>query len=276
MNAALHLGPVVIPGDLIIQVLAVFAGTLLARYLGLSVARNIESITWRIVLVSFVSSRLMFVWRYHEAYFASPLGILDFRDGGWNAPFGYFVAWLYGVLMMKSNPSLRPALLSGLGVASLIWLAGTLIVLAPDSDQVRLKSEPLFTIDGKEITLNEFQGKPTVVNLWASWCPPCRREMPAFEEAQNAHPDVNFVFLNQGETASSVQQFLHANELLLHHVLLDSKGLVGGQFSRGMLPATLFFDARGRLVNIRMGELSRASLLQRLETINAVSVSTDE
>src|SRR5690606_21735272 len=186
------------------------------------------------------------------------------------------VAWLYGVLMMKSNPSLRPALLSGLGVASLIWLAGTLIVLAPDSDQVRLKSEPVLTVDGKQITLNEFQGKPTVVNLWATWCPPCRREMPAFEQAQNAHPDVNFVFLNQGETASLVQEFLVANELNLHHVLLDSKGQVGGQFSRGMLPTTIFFDAKGRLIDIRMGELSYASLLQRLEMIEAISASQSE
>ena len=275
MSAVLHFGPLAIPGDLLIQVVAIFAGMLLARYLGSQVARNIESIAWRIVLVGFVSSRLMVVLRYREAYFASPLDILDIRDGGWNAPFGYFVAWFYSVLMMKSRPPLRRALLSGLGIATLIWLAGMLIS-APDSEGVRLKSEPLSTLEGEQITLNQFQGKPTVVNLWATWCPPCGREMPAFEQAQNAHPDVNFVFLNQGEAASSVQQFLHANELDLHHVFLDSKGLVGGQFSRGMLPTTIFFDAKGRLVDIRMGELSYASLLQRLEKIETVSLTPSQ
>lgn len=292
MSAALHLGPLVIPGELIIQMLAVVAGMYLAKHLGLKIARDhkpdiesdlrldlgseVESIAWRIVLVGFICSRLMFVWRYHEAYFASPLDILDFRDGGWNAPFGYFSAWVYGVWVMRSQPLLRRALLSGLGIATFIWMAGTLLTSLPDSDVVRLKSEPVLTVDGKQITLNEFQGKPTVVNLWATWCPPCRREMPAFEQAQNAHPEVNFVFLNQGETASLVQEFLVANELNLHHVLLDSKGQLGGQFSRGMLPTTIFFDAKGRLIDIRMGELSYASLLQRLEMIEAISASQSE
>lgn len=276
MSAALHLGPLVVPGELVIQMLAVVAGMLLATQLGKKNARDLESIAWRIVLIGFVSSRLMFVWRYHEAYFASPLGILDFRDGGWNAPFGYFAAWVYGVWMMRSQPPLRRALLSGLGIATFIWMAGTLLTSLPDSEVVRLKSEPVFTVDGKHIALNEFQGKPTVVNLWASWCPPCRREMPAFEQAQNAHPEVNFVFLNQGESAALVQEFLDTNELKLHHVLLDSKGQVGGQFSRGMLPTTIFFDAQGRLVDIRLGELSYPSLLQRLEMIDAISVSSSE
>lgn len=271
MNSALQLGSLVIPNELLIQVLAVFTGMLLAKYLGLKISRHIESVAWRIVLIGFVSSRLMFVWRYHAAYFASPLGILDFRDGGWNAPFGYFMAWFYGVVTMKSQPQMRHALLGGLGIATVIWMTGTLLTSLSDSDIVRLKSEPLLTVDGKQIALNEFQGKPTVVNLWASWCPPCAREMPAFEQAQNVYTEVNFVFLNQGETASKVKRFLADNELQLHYVLLDSKGQAGGQFSRGMLPTTLFFDAQGHLVDIRMGELSYASLLQRLKMTKSIS-----
>lgn len=276
MSVALHLGPLVVPGELIIQILAVVAGMLLATHLSKKAARDMESIAWRIVLIGFVSSRLMFVWRYHEAYLASPLSILDFRDGGWNAPFGYFAAWVYGVWMMRSQPLLRRALLSGLGIATFIWMAGTLLTSLPDSDVVRLKSESISTVDGKQMALDEFQGKPTVVNLWASWCPPCRREMPAFEQAQNDFPEVNFVFLNQGETAAQVEKFLEENQLKLHHVLLDSKGQVGSQFSRGILPTTVFFDAKGRLVDIRLGELSYASLSQRLEMIEAVSVSSSE
>lgn len=271
MSAALHLGPLVIPGELIIQILAVGAGLVLAKHLGLKAGRDIESLAWRIVLIGFVSSRVMFVGRYHEAYFAAPLSILAFRDGGWNAPFGYFAVWVYGVWMMRSQPVIRRALLSGLGIATFIWMAGTLLTSMPDSDVVRLKSETLATMDGTQVALDEFQGKPTVVNLWASWCPPCRREMPAFEQAQNAYPEMNFVFLNQGESSAQVQKFLVDNELKLEHILLDSKGLVGGQFSRGMLPTTLFFDAKGRLLDIRMGELSYASLMQRLEMIDAAS-----
>src|SRR5690606_34320049 len=104
-------------------------------------------------------------------------GVFDLRDGGWNAPFGYFMAWIYGIVMMKLQPQVRHALLGGLGIATIIWMVGILLISLADSDVVRLKSNPLFTVDGKQIALNEFQGKPTVVNLWASWCPPCAREM---------------------------------------------------------------------------------------------------
>ncbi|WP_459655422.1 TlpA family protein disulfide reductase, partial [Achromobacter xylosoxidans] len=69
--------------------------------------------------------------------------------------------------------------------------------------------------------LAAFQGKPTVVNLWASWCPPCRREMPAFEQAQAANPDIHFVFLNQGEAASTVRQYLDEHAPSLANALLD-------------------------------------------------------
>src|SRR5690606_16797842 len=113
MNAALQLGPLVIPGELIIQILALGAGLALAKYLGLKAGRDIESLAWRIALIGFASSRLMFVGRYHEAYFAAPLSIFDFRDGGWNAPFGYFAAWVYGVWIMRTQPIIRRALFSG-------------------------------------------------------------------------------------------------------------------------------------------------------------------
>src|SRR5690625_5589848 len=45
----------------------------------------------------------------------------------------------------------------------------------------------------------QYQGKPTVINLWATWCPPCRREMPVLEKSQNTYKNVNYVFINQDE-----------------------------------------------------------------------------
>jgi thiol-disulfide isomerase/thioredoxin len=122
-------------------------------------------------------------------------------------------------------------------------------------------------IDGAPAALSAFHGKPTVINLWASWCPPCRREMPAFAKAQASNPDVNFVFLNQGEAPPDVAQFLAQHAPALRNVLLDPAGEASRKLSNRGLPATLFLDAQGRLVDLRVGELSTASLAQRLEAI---------
>ncbi|KAG1306583.1 hypothetical protein G6F63_016544 [Rhizopus arrhizus] len=91
--------------------------------------------------------------------------------------------------------------------------------------------------------------------------------MPAFAKAQAANPDVNFVFLNQGEAPTDVAQFLAQHAPALRNVLLDLAGEASRKLSNRGLPATLFLDAQGRLVDLRVGELSTASLAQRLEAI---------
>ena len=68
-----------------------------------------------------------------------------------------------------------------------------------------------------------FIGTPTVLNLWATWCPPCRREMPVLQQAQGANPDVNFVFINQGEKADDIQGFIDRQGLTLRNVLVDER-----------------------------------------------------
>lgn len=100
-------------------------------------------------------------------------------------------------------------------------------------------------------------------------CPPCRREMPVLQQAQAQRGDVHFVFLNQGETPSRVQAFLATQPQALRNVLLDTEGRLGVQRGHRALPTTLFFDAQGRLVDTRVGELSAASLAERLSRLDA-------
>jgi hypothetical protein len=92
--------------------------------------------------------------------------------------------------------------------------------------------------------------------------------MPMLQIAQSEDPGTNFVFLNQGESADRVNQFLARHGLTLRNVLLDAKGEVGAKFGQNAFPTTLFFDAQGKLVSSRIGELSRATLLQRLDTVS--------
>jgi len=123
-------------------------------------------------------------------------------------------------------------------------------------------------VEGTEVSLASFQGKPTVVNLWATWCPPCVREMPVLQQAQAERSDVHFVLVNQGERATRVRDYLASRQLRLRNVLVDEGNALGAFTGHRALPTTLFYDAQGRLVDTRVGELSAASLAHRLSAIS--------
>lgn len=92
--------------------------------------------------------------------------------------------------------------------------------------------------------------------------------MPVLHEAQGRHPDVNFVFLNQGEEREQVARWLEGRRLPLRNVLLDPKRQASAVFQQKGYPTTLFFNARGELVSSRLGELSAATLDERLQSIS--------
>jgi thiol-disulfide isomerase/thioredoxin len=108
------------------------------------------------------------------------------------------------------------------------------------------------------------QGQPMVVNLWASWCPPCRREMPVLAAAQQQEKGMTFVFVNQGEGAGTALHYLSSQQLDLRHVLFDAVAQLGHATGSSALPTTFFYDADGRLVDTHFGELSKASLASKL------------
>ena len=108
-----------------------------------------------------------------------------------------------------------------------------------------------------------------VVNLWATWCPPCRREMPALEEAQRRHPGITFVFVNQGEDAATIQAFMAQQKLKLDNVFTDRAREVGRRTGSFAMPTTLFYGKDGRLFLRHMGELDRDGLDTRLEMLAA-------
>ncbi len=132
----------------------------------------------------------------------------------------------------------------------------------PSPDEV-----PLLTLNSQATTLRQFQGKVTVVNLWATWCAPCRKEMKVFEEAQRAYPNVAIVLINQGETAAQAQDFLNAQHLVLSDVLLDRDMAMMAAVDSVGLPTTTFYDEHGALLESHLGEISTAELKSKLDAI---------
>lgn len=104
-----------------------------------------------------------------------------------------------------------------------------------------------------------------VLNLWATWCPPCRREMPMMTELAAQMPDTDFVFANQGEDAARIEAFLAAAGLPRTGMLRDPAMRLMTEMNAAGLPATLIFDARGALVATHMGEISRPALRQMIQ-----------
>ena len=91
--------------------------------------------------------------------------------------------------------------------------------------------------------------------------------MPVLAEAQAAHPDIVFVFLNQGEGPEAVREFLTRSGLQLDHVLLDRASGFGDALGSRMLPTTVFYDASGRQTHAHLGQLSAATLARGLRTM---------
>ena len=268
MSQTLQLGPLTLPLTLLLAFAALALGVAAGRWMGRRAGIDVEPLLWRILLVGAVAARLVFVVQFQDAYLKAPLDILDLRDGGWSPLAGFAVAAVYAIAAGVRLAARRKPLGAALGTAALVWTLGTITLGATASGGERLPALRLPAPDGRTVALTDFQGKPTVINLWATWCPPCRREMPVLQQAQIERPDLNFVFLNQGESASQVQTFLAAQKLPLGNVLLDARGEAGVQLGSRALPTTLFFDAHGRLVDTRVGELSRATLHQRLAAIS--------
>ena len=268
MNNAVVVGPFVLPYALLL-VFAALASTLyVGKRSGRKAGIEVETVLWHTLLVGLVVARLAYVWEFRSAYFASPLDILDIRDGGWAATAGFVGAWLFALSRHGRLPALRKPLQSALITGSVIWLLGTTALsLRPDTGQ-QLPALGFASLEGRTVQLAEFKGKPAVVNLWATWCPPCVREMPVLHQAQVDHPGVNFVFLNQAESAEKVSAWLLARKLVMRNVLLDTNRQIAAAFKQRALPTTLFFDARGRLVNTRIGELSSATLTERLQALS--------
>lgn len=263
-DGAVRLGPLLLPFALLLAMgslgVTLLVGNGLARRAGVAV----EPALWRAVLLGVVVARLAFVYEYRTLYFASPLAILDIRDGGWNPALGLVAAWLYGLHRERQLPALRWPLRGALLAGTLLYAGGSAWLSLHGPAREPLPALSFTSLEGENVLLTRFVGRPVVVNLWATWCPPCVREMPVLQQAQATRPDVHFVFLNQGEDAAAVQRWLKQRGLVLRNVLVDERRQASAAFQQQGYPTTLFFDAQGRLVGRRIGELSAATLDEKL------------
>ncbi len=128
------------------------------------------------------------------------------------------------------------------------------------------------TDDGVEYRLSDLRGRPVVLNFWATWCPPCRAEMPALDAAYLEYKDEGLVILavNQMDNREQVERFREAMGLHMP-IVLDTQGAVGQAYWVRGLPTSFFVDAEGQVALRWTGMLTEKSLDKGLRLILGAS-----
>lgn len=137
-----------------------------------------------------------------------------------------------------------------------------------------LPSDPFFgytfaSLPGEDVALSTFSGRPVLANFWASWCPPCVREMPDLDAMHHDYPGVTFLGMAI-DTRVNVERFVQKVKVSYPLLLTGTQGIalmrdLGNK--GGGLPFTVLFDRGGRVAHVVLGEVRPDALRAQLERI---------
>ncbi|MFZ2488327.1 MAG: TlpA disulfide reductase family protein [Anaerolineae bacterium] len=171
---------------------------------------------------------------------------------------------LAGLLLAGCGSQPRvSAELAAAGLANLAEISTTNI----NNSQTGLKTgdvAPDFNLqfaDGNKARLSDYKGHPVIINFWATWCPPCREEMPGFVNVYNRYKadDVLVIGVNAEETAAEAADFVRSYQMTFP-VALDERGELMQLYNVRGLPTTVFIDKEGHIAGIWSGLLPENEL----------------
>ncbi|HEX7325041.1 MAG TPA: TlpA disulfide reductase family protein [Rhodanobacteraceae bacterium] len=259
---AVAIGPWVFAIGLVALVLGWVAANVAALIMRRRTHVDAGTPLWVLLLLALVVSRAVFVIRGWHAYAAAPASIIDIRDGGFSWAAGVAVLVAGALLWMWRRPALRRPLSVSAGAGLALWavVAFGAPRLGAHSAVPPLPGVALQQLDGQPVRLTALEGKPMIVNIWATWCAPCRSEMPMLVAASHQLHDVRFVFVDHGEPAGAVRHYLAQTGLDPAHVVLDTRGQLMHDYKLPGCPATLFVAPSGAVRDVHLGVLSAAAL----------------
>lgn len=269
MPDVVTLGPLALPLERLLAVVLMWAFLAGSLWLVRKQGRRARRTPWVALGIGVVTARVSFVISHWEAFRSDPATIVYLWQGGFDPIVAVLAA---AVVVAVGLQSLRAGTASmlALATASALWI-GYLQLEAqrprpPFPEGIRLAD-----LDGRSVSLDDLRGRPFVVNLWASWCGPCRREMPMLAEIASTTPDVQVLLVNQGEDKHLMQRFLENEGLPAGNILSDRGASLMRLTGSSGLPTTLFVRTDGRVEDAHMGELSRAALLQGIDQLRRES-----
>ena len=165
------------------------------------------------------------------------------------------------------------------GLSAFVLVLVVVGLLTPDSSSSRssgtprhARSVPAFRLPdlrdpGAVVSLEGFRGRPVVVNFWAAWCVPCRKEMPAFQAVyREMKGRIGFVGVNHEDARGDALAFVRTTGVR-YPIGFDPEGNTARDYGLFGVPTTVFIDARGRELERHTGQLSRADLEATIERL---------
>lgn len=263
MNAV-SIGPLVFATDRLAALLGILAFMAVASILGRRVDARIGSWSNWSLLAGLVTARIGHVALHWASFADEPWRIVAFWQGGFHLGAGLLGVALVTALFIRSAGSGLGAVAS-LGVGLLVWTGGQHLAQATLGQPAPAIALP--QLDGPPLAIADVAGTPAVVNIWASWCPPCRREMPLLADAAADRKDVAFLFVNVGEGPDKIRSYLSSQNLSLGRILLDQAMQIPHHYGTLGVPVTLFLRADGTLASMHTGEISREALQAGIKKI---------
>jgi peroxiredoxin len=186
--------------------------------------------------------------------------------------------------MTESNPPSRKKRWEILMLVSLVTaILWTVVSRVPSAVGAPISSSPspregflapdftLDTLDGKKVTLSELRGKIVIINLWATWCPPCRAEMPALENAYEQYKDSEVIILGLNVTNQDSERDIptFVKEFgLTFPILLDRDGSVSTLYQLKALPTSYFVNREGIIRTVVIGgPMSETFIRSKIEAL---------
>ncbi|MBB6624160.1 TlpA family protein disulfide reductase [Clostridium gasigenes] len=124
-------------------------------------------------------------------------------------------------------------------------------------------------LNGKYVSLNDFKGKNVLLNFWATWCPPCKAEMPDIEKLyqENKNSDLVILAVNLGEDKQTVKSFIEKNKYNFD-ILLDSDQDVAVKYNIVSIPTSFFIDKEGNIVSKKIGAMTLEEMKSYINLLN--------
>jgi len=274
MNA-LAIGPVAFSADRFSAIAGMVVFMLAGSLLAARIDNRLGTWTTAAAFLGILGARAVHVLGHAASFWQEPWRVLAIWQGGFSWHGGLIGVLLATVLLWRRAPHITSWAILPLAAGLFVWI--TLGSLIDGNASPRAPAASYVVLDrGGTISVAERRGRPAVLNLWASWCPPCRREMPMMADMAGSNPHVDFLFANQGEGRDTIAAYLRQAGIDLQTVVLDPFANLSRHYGAIGLPATLFINPDGTLAASHLGEISREALSERLAALSSSATASTE
>ncbi len=246
---------------------SVIAGFIVFMIVGSLLAARIDNrlgtFTTAATLLGVAGARAGHVIAHAESFLQEPLRVFAIWQGGFSPTGGLIGVFVAAIILWRNAPKAAAWAILPLAAGLFVWVVVTTLT---DSGAAPRAPETTFAVLSTDdsLAIANRRGRPAVLNLWASWCPPCRREMPMMAKMAASNPEADFLFANQGESRAVIESYLHQTGVDLETILLDPFSDLSRHYGAIGLPATLFINPDGTLAATHLGEISREAIAERL------------